>query len=155
MKAEPMTLSHLTTRYPDAQTFTFGDSQQLCDRLLALVRSGKKTATCGALREYQQEGEVMPSVGRRDIALEWDGRPALVIETVEVTVRPFCDVDVDFALAEGEDDSLEGWQQGHRAFFARNGGFDPKMELLCERFRLIEDLAPKDRKRVDRAGAPT
>ena len=33
-------------------TFKFGDSEELSDRLIALVREGKKTATCGALREY-------------------------------------------------------------------------------------------------------
>lgn len=131
----------LRARYPDANTFVFGDSEALCDRLLALVRSGKKTATCGAVRDYTAEGEVLPVVGRRDVALEWDGRPALVIQTVEVTIRRFCDVDADFALSEGEDDSLEGWQRGHAAYFARNGGFTPELELVCERFVLVEDLA--------------
>ena len=82
----------------------------------------------------------MPVVGRRDIALDWDGAPALVIETRAVEVRRFCDVGEDFALAEGENDTLEGWRAGHRGFFERNGGFDPQMELVCERFRLIEDL---------------
>ncbi len=135
----------LRARYPDATTFVFGDSEVLSDRLLALVRSGKKTATCGALRDYSAEGEVLPAVGRRDIALEWDGRPALVIHTVEVTIRRFCEVDADFALSEGEDDSLEGWQQGHAAYFARNGGFTPEMELVCERFVMVEDLGGEGR----------
>lgn len=131
-------------RYPGAATFTFGDSRALCDRLLALVRAGRKTATCGALRDFGAGGEALPEPGRRDIALDWDGRPALVIETVAVEIVRFCDVGPDFALAEGEDASLEGWQAGHRAFFARNGGFDPGMDLVCERFRLVEDLAPPE-----------
>ncbi len=29
----------------------------------------------------------------------------------------------------------------HIAFFTRNVGFDPEMELVCERFRLVEVLA--------------
>ena len=82
----------------------------------------------------------MPVVGRQDIALDWDGNPALKIETIEVTIRRFCDVDEDFALAEGEDDTLEGWRRAHQAYFTRNGGFTPEMELVCERFRLVEDL---------------
>lgn len=129
----------LMTRYPGAETFTFGDSRELCDWLLSLIRQGKKTATCGSLAIF--ETEAMPVVGRRDIALDWDGRPALVIETVEVTQRRFCDVDADFALAEGEDETLESWQAQHRAYFERNGGWDPEMMLVCERFRLVEDLA--------------
>jgi uncharacterized protein YhfF len=57
-----------------------------------------------------------------------------------VTIRRFADVDEDFAFAEGEDDTLEGWRAGHRVYFERNGGFDPGMLLVCERFRLIEDF---------------
>lgn len=132
----------LRTRYPGAETFHFGDSRALCDRLLALVRDGKKRATCGALRDFRAGGEPLPVVGRRDIALDWEGFPALVIETTEVAIRRFGDVEADFALSEGEDETLEGWQAGHRAYFERNGGWSEDMELVCERFRLIEDLAP-------------
>ncbi|WP_170569016.1 ASCH domain-containing protein [Ruegeria atlantica] len=134
-------LDRIKARYPEAQTFKLGDSQTLCDELLTLVRSGAKTATCGALRDFPEGSADMPKPGRRDIALEWDGRPALVIETVDVSIRRFCDVTEDFALAEGENDTLDGWRDGHRRYFERNGGFDPKMELVCERFHLIEDLA--------------
>jgi uncharacterized protein YhfF len=119
--------------------FKFGDSRALCDELLALVRQGAKTATCGALRDFEA-GEPMPQVGRRDVALDWDGKPALLIETVEVTIRRFHDVPEDFALAEGEGD-FDSWKQGHIAFFTRNGGFDPDMMLVCERFKLVEVLA--------------
>ena len=136
-----MTLDEARARYPGAETFTFGDTRALCDRLLSLVRTGRKTATCGALRDYADGGEAMPRAGRCDIALNWDGTPALVIETVEVAVRRFVDVDKAFALAEGENDDLDGWRRDHRAYFERNGGWAPEMELVCERFRLIEDLA--------------
>lgn len=134
-------IAALRARHPGAETFTFGDSRALCDRLLALVRAGTKRATCGALRDFTDGGEAMPRIGRRDIALDWDGAPALVIETAEVTIRRFREVDADFALAEGEDATLEGWQAGHRAYFERNGGWSADMELVCERFRLVEDLA--------------
>lgn len=133
-------LAALRTRYPGAETFTFGDSRALSDTLLSLVRDGRKRATCGALRDFAEAGEPLPVAGRRDIALDWDGLPALVIETLEVTVRRFCDVDAGFALAEGEDETLEGWQAGHRAYFERNGGWTPEMELVCEIFRLVEVL---------------
>jgi uncharacterized protein YhfF len=130
----------LPAEYAGAVTFTFGDGPDLCADLLARVRDGRKSATCGALRDFAHGGEAMPVVGRRDVALNWDGTPALIIETTEVTIRRFCDVDADFALSEGEDDTLEGWQTGHRAYFSRNGGWAPEMELVCERFALICDL---------------
>lgn len=135
-----MSVETLRQKFPGAETFTFGDSQELCDQLLALVRSGVKTATCGALRDFGDGGEAMPVVGRRDIALNWDGSPALVIETIEVSVMRFRDVPESFALAEGENEDHAGWQRDHMAYFERNGGFDPAMELVCERFKVIEDL---------------
>lgn len=135
-----MTDELLKQKYPGAETFKFGDSQELSDQLIALVRSGVKTATCGALRDYENGDEAMPVVGRRDIALNWDDTPAVVIETVEVSVMRFCDVPEDFALAEGENDDRAGWERDHQAYFERNGGFDPDMQLVCERFRVIEDL---------------
>ena len=133
-------LQDVLARYPGAQTFTFGDNAELCEALLALVRAGKKTATCGAAAVFDTGQEALPMPGRRDIALDWQGRPALVIETVSVDRRKFNEVTADFALAEGENETLEGWRADHAAYFRRNGGFDPEMELLCERFRMVEDL---------------
>ncbi|GHF08869.1 ASCH domain-containing protein [Aliiroseovarius zhejiangensis] len=136
-------MEDLQVTYPGAGTFKFGDGPELSARLIALVRSGKKRATCGALADFADEPEAMPVVGRTDIATNWDGTPALVIKTVRVQQIRFCDVTEEMALAEGEDDSLEGWRKGHEAFFARNGGFDPEMMLVFEHFDLIEDLADR------------
>tara|TARA_B100000678_G_C18041051_1_gene434688 strand:+ start:31 stop:444 length:414 start_codon:yes stop_codon:yes gene_type:complete len=132
-------LKALKQRYPGAETFKFGDSAALCEELVALVRSGKKVATCGALRDYDA-GEAMPEIGRQDIALNWDDTPALVIETAEIVQCRFDEITEAMALAEGEDDSLEEWRAGHSAYFERNGGFSPDMQIVWERFRLVEDL---------------
>ncbi|MCR9088706.1 MAG: ASCH domain-containing protein [Rhodobacteraceae bacterium] len=135
-----MTLSELTERYPGAETFRFGDSEALSSRLLSLVRSGRKRATCGALRDFGPGGEVRPSVGRCDIALDWHGNPAIVVRTIDVKECRFCDVDADFALAEGENETLDGWRRDHRDYFERNGGWSEDMQLLCERFEVVEVL---------------
>ena len=132
-------IEQLKARYPNAVTFKFGDSAELSDALLSLIRSGKKVATCGALQDYL-DGDPMPEVGRQDIALNWDDTPALVIETLEIVQCRFDEVTEAMALAEGEDESLEGWRDGHQGFFERNGGFSPDMQLVWERFRLVEDL---------------
>ena len=138
--ADPAAMAALRARYRDAEAFHFGDGRALCEELLERIRTGAKTATCGVLRDFTAGGEALPAVGRRDVALDWDGRPALVLETREVTVRRFDEVDEDFARAEGEGD-LGDWRRGHEAYLERNGGFDPAMELVCERFVLVEDLA--------------
>jgi uncharacterized protein YhfF len=135
-----MKANELQQLLADSNTFTFGDNEELCNWLLSLVRSGEKTATCDALREFGPEREAMPVVGRRDIALNWDGTPALIIETLEVTQTRYCDVDESFALAEGENEDLKGWRRDHRQYFERHGGCDNKMMLVCERFKLVHDF---------------
>ena len=119
--------------------WSFGDSPALADGLLALVITGKKTASCGAVRDYIAEGTPIPTTGRQDIVLDGAERPAALIEYTEVTQRRFDDVPEDFALAEGEGDYAE-WRAGHMAYFERNGGWSADLELVCERFRLIEVL---------------
>ena len=136
-----MTLDEALAKYPGAATFRFADGDPDVSRaLLALVRSGHKTATCQALSVYESGSETAPEVGRRDIALEPDGAPALVIETVSLETRRFNEVDENFALAEGENDSLEGWRCDHEEWFRRTCGFAPDMVLVCERFRLVEEF---------------
>ena len=129
--------------YPGAGTFKFGYSATMCERLNALVRAGAKTASCDALANYQTEPEAMPKLGRCDIATDWEDVPALVTRTVRLEEIRFCDVSEDTALAQGENADLAGWQKDHKAFFERNGGFDPEMMLLFEHFEFVEDLADR------------
>ena len=127
--------------YANAVTFAFGDGPEMADELLALVLSGVKTATCGALGDYGPGGEAMPVVGRRDVVLDGRGRRAAVIETVEIELRRYDEVDERFARDEGEGDlTLAWWREVHRGYFELNGGFSPDMQLVCERFRLVEAL---------------
>ncbi len=122
-------------------SFSFGDSPAMADALLALVLAGRKTATCGALRDFPEGSPDRPHVGRRDTVLDGAGRPAAIIETLEVTIRRFDEMDEAFARDEGEGLlTLADWREGHQTYFARNGGFAPDMLLLCERFRLVEAL---------------
>lgn len=124
---------------PEAETFRFGDSKALCDDILALVRKGRKTATCEAARHYGPAGDAWPEPGRRDIALEWDGRPALMIETLAVETRRWSQMDAELVAAQGEFRDLAHWQQAYRAYFTRNGGWSEDMKLMCERFKVIAD----------------
>ena len=145
-------MSKLPPQYANANQFSFGDSPELADELLALVLAGKKTATCGALRDYQAGKEAMPVVGRRDVMLDGAGEPAAVIETLSLETRRFKDVDVAFAEAEGEGPYAK-WRAEHEAYFERNGGYSPEMELVCERFRLAEVL-PAGRAVYNRVAKP-
>lgn len=136
-----MDLESLKKKYPGAETYKFGDTPELCAFITDLVRAGKKTATCERASVYDNGAEARPIVGRRDIALNWDGTPAAVTETVSVDYIPFNQVDEAFAIAEGENDDLAGWRHDHRLYFERSGGWTEDMLLMCERFRVIEPIS--------------
>jgi uncharacterized protein YhfF len=120
--------------------FSFGDTPAMADRLLTLVLTGRKTATCGAVRDFGPH-EPIPEVGRRDVALDGRGRPAAIIETTAVSRGPIAEVDLDFVLAAGEGEaSVEQWLASYRDYFSRNGGFSPDLEVIFEQFKVVAVL---------------
>jgi uncharacterized protein YhfF/predicted N-acetyltransferase YhbS len=126
-----------------ANPFGFGDTAEMADELGALVVAGIKTATCSALWEYEADGEPIPQVGELAIVLNGTDKPLCIIETVEVRVRPYNEVDAEFAHDEGEGDrSLAYWRDAHWRFFSRvlsriGREPTPTMPLVCERFRVV------------------
>ncbi len=124
-------------------TWHFCDNQEDADELGDLVRRGIKTATCSLLWLYEAEDERVPEPGDLSIITGWDGRPLSIIETTEVTIRPYNQVDAPFAHDEGEGDrSLAYWRAAHWRFFSRECatiGRAPAedMPLVCERFRAV------------------
>ncbi len=118
------------------ESFAFGNSAEMADRLLALVIAGAKRATCWSIADGEQT-----HVGKQMIVLDGSGTPRAIIETLTLEQRRFCDVDWDFAREEGEgDQNLAEWRDGHQRYFERNGGFSEDMMLWCERFRLVAVL---------------
>lgn len=121
----------------------WGDSPEMADELGALILAGTKTATCSALWEYEAEGESLPETGLKTIVLDGNGNPMCIVETTEVEVWPYDEVDARFACEEGEGDrSLEYWREAHWRFFSRTLPHIAKeqtteMPLVCERFRVI------------------
>lgn len=121
----------------------WGDSPEMADELGNLIARGIKTATCSALWEWEAEGNPIPHKGLITIVVDGRGEPLCIIETTEVTVRKYNEVDSDFARAEGEGDfSLEYWRDAHRSFFSRSlpkigREFSEEMPLVCERFQVI------------------
>lgn len=121
----------------------FGDSPALANELAALVLNGNKTATCSALWEWQAEGNPITEVGLKTIVIDGNDEPLCIIETIEVAIRPYNEVDAQFAFEEGEgDQTLDYWRDAHWHFFTRilsKSGKTPALDmpLVCERFRVI------------------
>jgi len=121
----------------------FGDNPKLANELVGLIMEGKKTASCALMYEYKKENEELPVSGQVKLVVDGSYNPVCVIETTEVQVKPYREVDQGFAYDEGEDDrSYESWDREHRKYFRRFLGqegieFDDKMLLVLERFRLV------------------
>ncbi|MCL2515644.1 MAG: ASCH domain-containing protein [Microbacteriaceae bacterium] len=125
-----------------APAWAFGADPGQADELLGLVLAGIKTATSSLLREYAAAGEKLPQAGDLSILLDGAGSPRAVIETTDVTVVRFGEVDAEHARAEGEDDrTLESWRREHERFWRRKSrnesGFAPDLPVVCERFDLV------------------
>jgi uncharacterized protein YhfF len=120
--------------------WAFGDSAEESDQLLGLVLDGTKTATASALWDYEAESEALPEAGNLSILLDGDGRPRALINTTDVAVVPFDEVDEEHARLEGEGDrSLDHWREAHERFFSGESsrGFEPDMPVVLERFEVI------------------
>jgi uncharacterized protein YhfF len=125
------------------QSWFFGSSKEMAAELGDLVRRGVKTATCSLLWEHELGGDPLPQIGDLSIITDWDGHPLCIIETVEVGIRAFREVDEQFAFEEGEGDrSLASWRADHWSYFSRICNSlgrkpDESMPLVCERFHLV------------------
>ncbi|HSG18377.1 MAG TPA: ASCH domain-containing protein [Anaerolineae bacterium] len=129
--------------------WSFGDSPDMAEDLGRLVADGIKTATCSLLWEFEAEGAAPPEEGDLSIILDGVGRPLCLIETTEVRLRAYDEVNAQFAYDEGEGDrSLAYWRDAHWRYFGRICqalGHSPShnMLLVCERFRVVYRNRPK------------
>ncbi|MCR8546279.1 ASCH domain-containing protein [Salipiger sp. P9] len=131
----------VSRRWQGAQAYRPGDSAGLNAEILALMRAGVKTASCEAWDYFADTGEAVPEVGRVDIALDWQGRPALALRTLDVSRLRFDEMSEELVAAQGEFRDLAAWRRGYEAYLTRAGRFRPDVEMLLERFELVADLA--------------
>ncbi len=93
--------------------------------------------------------------GERSVVVDAEDQEVAIIELTEVTVRRMADVDLAFAIEEGEGfTTVAGWREAHENFWSQELDEiraylgDPDWVLtddtmvVCERFRLVERLQP-------------
>jgi uncharacterized protein YhfF len=121
----------------------FGDTEEEAEECAWLVMAGIKTATSGLVWEYEADHEKLPVAGDISIVTGRAGVPQCVIEVTEIVIKPFDEVDEQFAFDYGEwDRTLAGWRKENWAYFSRvcdKLGRSPseKMPLICQRFRVL------------------
>ncbi len=142
----------LTEELPSAE-FGFPRTD-LRRRLVEAILRGEKTSTTGLLSDYEREGDPLPQVGERFRLIDEHDRSVGIIETTAVWVSTIGEVDLSFAIDEGEGfTSVDEWRVAHERFWlsyadeTRAWLNDPDWhprgdtKIVCERFRLIEPVA--------------
>lgn len=124
------------------EVFHFCMTEELANSLLQLVLAGKKTATTSSLPLYETAGQRQPRPGDLSVVTDWAGTPHCVIETTAVCKMLFRAMTYEICKREGEDDTLESWQQGHARVFTEEGEqmgyvYSPDMPIVFEDFKLV------------------
>ena len=121
----------------------FGDSPELSQELLALIRDGRKRGGASLLWGHEADHESVPAVGEIEIVVDHLNAPSLVTRVTKVEVLPFDEVGADFAAREGEGDgSLAHWRREHWRFFSRecariDRAPSPDMPVVCTSFEVL------------------
>ena len=125
---------------------SYGDSEALCNDLLALIRSGRKRAGTSLLWGMEADGEELPQPGDVEVVTDFHGNPVLVTRIRTVDVVSFAEVTDAYAAIEGEGDgSLGHWREAHWAFFGRECarlGRQPsqQMPVVCSTFEVLAEV---------------
>ncbi|NQT59465.1 MAG: GNAT family N-acetyltransferase [Bacteroidetes bacterium] len=124
--------------------WSFGCGEYQANSLIGLVRQGLKTGTFSALEIYESD-EKVPEKGDMSIITYGNGIPGCIIETVDVIVKGFDEIQEREALLEGEGDlSLEHWRNVHTYFFSqeyreKGKNFHTQIPVIFEQFKLLYD----------------
>jgi uncharacterized protein YhfF len=127
--------------YYDA--YHFGVEKQEASEIALLVLQGIKTATGSVRWVYEVEGNARPQPSDHSIVLDSDDCPVCIIETTEVRVLPFDEVEEQFAWDGGEwDRTLASWRENYWAYIVSECARihrtpTEKTPLVCERFRVV------------------
>jgi uncharacterized protein YhfF len=112
-------------------------------RVGQLTKEGIKTASSSLLWHLEHIGEPVPRVGACGIVADGEHNPICILELTEVEIRPFNEVDAQFAFDYGEyGRTLEQWQVASWEYFGEvctRIGREPSetMPMVCQRFRRV------------------
>src|SRR5579871_5266257 len=83
---------------------SWGNSPELADRIASLISAGTKTTTSSLLWSQQKLKWYLVRPGDKSIVLDSQNNPVCIVETEEVFIKPFNEVDSEFVYNYGEGD---------------------------------------------------
>jgi uncharacterized protein YhfF len=114
---------------------------ELRRKLVAAVLRGDKIATASLREEYlPHTEEPLPEPGESFLLLGYNDEPLGVVKTTGLQFVRAADVDLQFALDEGEGfETVEQWRSAHERFWSDRQITDDTL-IVCERFTLVGRL---------------
>ena len=126
--------------------FSFGNNDEMANRLSALVVEGKKRATTGLYKLYELDNEKIPKRDELSIVLNGCNEPVAIIKNTEIKIVLFKTITDADAKTEGEGDgSLKYWRCAHIKFFEEECRkykikFSEDMLVVFEIFEIIYSI---------------
>ena len=97
---------------------SYGNSEELADRLLALIKDGEKTGTFALAWEFESEPQTRPREGDHVIVVDGRGEPGCLYRIDSVETLPFNKITAGHVACEGPSmRQLEPWQKMHWAYW--------------------------------------
>ncbi len=150
IKSKTYLKTYLSSLLPDERNgyhqfdaYYFCADEENANTCAELVSKGEKQATASLYWWYEEEKEPLPEKRNLVVVTDWDKNPQCIIEITQVEIRPFDEVDDEFAQKEGEGDkSLAHWRQEHWKFFSEEclelgKNPDEKMLVVLESFKVV------------------
>lgn len=113
----------------------FGRDKESSDRLINSILKGRKRAISSPYSEKKK----LPNVGSYGIVLDYQDDPRCLIKYTEIEVKPFAEIDLEFAQEEGgASGDIREWADEHRSLFKEGDpGFNDSSLIVCGRFKLV------------------
>lgn len=117
------------------EKFSLGDTQEMSENLLFLVKQGIKRGTSWSA----SLGDFNTKVNDKIIITDFNENPVILIKVLDLDLVKFKEVSKDFALIEGEGDfSIDYWRKSHKKYFEREGTYSENMAVYCMTFEVIK-----------------
>lgn len=122
---------------------SWGNSGELADRIADLIASGIKTSTSSLLWAQEKYQWTIEKAGDKSIVLNSEKMPVCIIETLQVFIQAFNEVDSEFVYNYGEGDrTMNFWENNMWEYYQQEceelgKKAEKNMPMICQMFKMI------------------
>ena len=123
---------------------SYGNTPELADLLLGLIRDGEKTGTFATEWEFEADPSSRPREGDHVVVVDGSGTPGCLYRIDTIQALPFNEITEEHVAGEGPSmRELEPWKKMHWAYWTRvleGTGHEPTqdMTVLVQYFTVLQ-----------------